>query len=246
MHTLKPLALTAVLAFSLPLPAQTFDVASIRPSAQSVQFERDGETKVVPGTLSMRDVTVSTCIKWAYEIQQAQIVPKKGMDNVHYDIVAKTADGTTREQMRIMLRNLLSERFELVLHHEKRELSGYALIRSPRGVKIKPSSTQDGDLFRQNSATGMIAKNMTLAEFVQYMSGPIGAPLVDETHLDGKYDLSIDFTPYVDLDKPQDQLPGPVAVLNATFEGELGLRLVPRKVTVDVLVVDRVTSPTEN
>lgn len=243
---LKSLALTVIFAASLPSPAQTFDVASIRPSAQSVDFERDGETKVVPGMLSMRDVTVSTCMKWAYKVQQAQIVPKKDMDSVHYDIAAKTADGTTGEQMRVMLQSLLSERFGLAFHHEKRELSAYALIRSPRGVKIKPSVTQDGELFRQNSATGMIAKNMTLADFAQYMSGPIGAPVVDETHLDGNYDFKIDFTPYVDLDKTQDQLPGPVAVLGSAFEGELGLRLVPRRVTVDVLVVDRVTAPTEN
>jgi uncharacterized protein (TIGR03435 family) len=243
---LKSLALSVIFAASLPLPAQTFDVASIRPSAQSVDFERDGETKVVPGTLSMRDVTVSTCIKWAYEVEQAQIVPKKDMDSVHYDIVAKTADGITSEQMRVMLRNLLTERFGLVFHHEKRELSAYALIRSPKGVKIKPSAPQDGEIFRRNSATGMIAKNMTLADFAQYMSGPIGAPVVDETHLDGKYDFNIDFTPFVDLDKTQDQLPAAVAVLNATFEGELGLRLVPRRATVDVLVVDRVTAPTEN
>ena len=39
--------------------------------------------------LSMRDVTVSTCMKWAYKVQQAQIVPKKDMDSVHYDMVAK-------------------------------------------------------------------------------------------------------------------------------------------------------------
>jgi uncharacterized protein (TIGR03435 family) len=53
--------------------AQAFAVASIRPSAAEVKFEHDGKTETTPGTLRMQDVTVSTCIKWAYGVQDNQI-----------------------------------------------------------------------------------------------------------------------------------------------------------------------------
>ena len=54
--------------------AQTFAVASIRPSSQAVQFEHDGRTEVSPGLLQMHDVTVATCVKWAYGVQDSQII----------------------------------------------------------------------------------------------------------------------------------------------------------------------------
>ena len=50
-----------------------FAVATIRPSAEAVKFEHDGRTETSPGTLRMRDVTVATCIKWAYGVQDSQI-----------------------------------------------------------------------------------------------------------------------------------------------------------------------------
>jgi uncharacterized protein (TIGR03435 family) len=53
--------------------AQAFAVATIRPSAEAVKFEHDGRTETSPGTLRMRDVTVATCIKWAYGVQDSQI-----------------------------------------------------------------------------------------------------------------------------------------------------------------------------
>src|ERR1700712_5614851 len=69
-----------------------FAVASIRPSAESVRFEHDGKTTTSPGRLLMRDVTVSTCIKWAYGVQSSQVSGPDSVDHVRYDIEAK-ADG---------------------------------------------------------------------------------------------------------------------------------------------------------
>ena len=47
----------------------SFAVATIRPSSASVQFEHDGKTETTPGTIRMQDVSVQTCIKWAYGVQ---------------------------------------------------------------------------------------------------------------------------------------------------------------------------------
>ena len=77
-----------------------------------------------------------------------------------------------------------------------------------------------------------------------YMSDPLGAPLVDDTNLAGKYDFEIDFRPYVD--EAQAIHADPQAVLKATFEGELGLRLVRGHQTISTLVVEHIAAPTPN
>ena len=69
--------------------AQEFAVASIRPSAEPVKFESDGETKVTTGVVRMRDVTIETCIKWAYRVQKSQVSGPGLLTSERYDIVAK-------------------------------------------------------------------------------------------------------------------------------------------------------------
>jgi uncharacterized protein (TIGR03435 family) len=237
--------LIATLVVTTLASGQTaFEVAAIRPSQQSVEFERDGETKVVGDRLSMRDVTLSTCVKWAYQVQQAQIIGPYHWDQQHYDVTAKADPGTSEETMRLMLQALLAERFHLVFHREKRELAAYAIEVDPKGLKIKPSPDSEGALYRQNSATGMVARNITMQQLADYISGPLGAPLADDTHLPGKYNLNLDFTGYVDEDR--DHQAGPASILNAAFRGNLGLQLVRRKSIFDVMVIDHVESPTPN
>jgi uncharacterized protein (TIGR03435 family) len=221
-----------------------FDVASIRPSGGEVKFERNGRTEAAHGTLTMRDVTVSTCIQWAYEISQGQIQGPDSLTHVHYDITAKTDPDTTERQMRLMMRTLLSDHFKLAFHLEKKELHVYSLVVAKGGVKMHPSAP-GGTMFRENSATGMVARSITMRELADYLSDPLNAPLTDETGLQGRYDLSIDFTPYVDMERG-DVRPDPVAVLKAALKGELGLDLVKDIKPVDVTIVDHVEPPSSN
>jgi len=221
-----------------------FDVASIRPNGAEVKFERNGKTEAAHGTLTMRDVTVSTCIQWAYGVSQAQIQGPDSLTRVHYDITAKTDPDTTEKQMRLMLRTLLSDRFKLAFHVEKKDLRVYSLVVAKGGVKMRPSAP-GGTMFRENSATGMVARSITMRELADYLSDPVNAPLTDETGLPGRYDLTIDFTPYVDMERG-DVRPDPAAVLKAALKGELGLDLVKDIKPIEVTVVDHVEPPSAN
>src|ERR1035437_8619232 len=68
VRTVTNLSVEFVLASALflvsPAAAQqaAFAVATIRPSAAEVQFDRDGKTEISAGMLRMQDVTVRTCI----------------------------------------------------------------------------------------------------------------------------------------------------------------------------------------
>lgn len=221
-----------------------FDVATIRPSSAEVKFERNGKTQFAYGTLTMRDVTVSTCIQLAYGVPQPLIQGPDSLKKIHYDVTAKTAPDTTTQQMHLMLQTLLNERFKLSFHRESKELRVYTLIVAKSGIKMHPSAP-GGIMSHENSATGMVAHSIKMKEFADYLSDPLDAPLTDRTNLPGPYDFTIDFTPYVDMDRTNER-PDPIAVIKAALKGDLGLDLVQRKDQVDLLVVDHLQSPSSN
>ncbi len=223
--------------------AQAFAVASIRPSAESVKFESDGETTFTPDTVRMRDVTIETCIKWAYGVQKAQVSGPSLLTSERYDIVAKADDAANDEQKRLMMRALLTARFQLAFHTEKKELRSFALTIAKGGPKLKPA-TPDEVPFRQNSRMGTVARAMTMQEFADFLSDPVERPVVDKTGLTGRWDFAFDFTNYM-ADEPKG-LDDFLQVLNITLQGELGLKLEPEKDVVDVMVIDHVSKASAN
>jgi uncharacterized protein (TIGR03435 family) len=75
-------------------------------------------------------------------------------------------------------------------------------------------------------------KGKTLAEFAESPGRMAGGPVVDETGVTGKYNFSIETGSGTDDDPGQ-----------TGFEAveKLGLHLAPRKVPVDILVIDNVS-----
>jgi uncharacterized protein (TIGR03435 family) len=79
------------------------------------------------------------------------------------------------------------------------------------------------------------------------MSNPVGRIIVDKTGLIGGFDLELEFSP--DQSAPGGQPPVSDTNLPSLFtaiEEQLGLKLVPERRPVEVLVIDRVERPTEN
>jgi uncharacterized protein (TIGR03435 family) len=246
----RPILWLLLACAAIPSLAQqpTFAVATIRPSVAAVQFEHDGSTETSPGTLRMRDVTVNTCIKWAYGVQDSQISGPAWLHSERFDIVAKADQPVTEDQMKQMLQSLLTDRFKLTFHHQSKELKAFVLTVAKSGAKVSPAAAPDAKPFRQNSANGTVAKSMTIHEFADFISGPLQMPVVDQTGLTGKYDFAIDFTPY--LPDPAHNMdgtrPDTTGILMAALDAELGLKLESRKSQVDILVIDHVEKPSEN
>ena len=224
-----------------------FAVASIRPSASEVKFEHDGSTETTPGTLRMRDVSVETCIKWAYGVQYSQISGPAWIDSDKFDITAKADAAATDEQMKLMLQTLLADRFRLTFHHQDKELKAFVLTIAKGGAKVTPAAAPDAKPYRQNSANGTVVKSMTIREFGDFISGPLQMPVIDQTGLIGKYDFVLDFTPYLpDARNMGPDRPDTTSILMAAMEGELGIKMESRKTQVDVMVIDHVEKPSAN
>src|SRR5579863_7366822 len=103
-----------------------FDVASIRPNQMSKiggEGSRREHVNAMPGSLNMRNVSLSTCIQWAYNVQEPMVTGPGWMANDRYDVVAKAGGAVKEDQLRPMLQTLLAERFKLAVHREEKVMS---------------------------------------------------------------------------------------------------------------------------
>jgi uncharacterized protein (TIGR03435 family) len=225
-----------------------FAVATIKPSKDAVKFEHDGKTELMGDTLRMQDVTLGTCIKLAYRVQDRQIAGPSWLETDRFDITAKSDGLVEQDAMKQMLQSLLADRFQLSFHREPREMKVIVLTVAGGHQKLTPAAAPDAKPFRQNTANGTIAKSMPIGEFADFLSGPLDMPVVDHTGLSGKYDFAIDFTPYLpDPAKNMDGTrPDTTSILKAALQDELGLKMEAGKAPVDVLVVDHVEKPSQN
>jgi uncharacterized protein (TIGR03435 family) len=125
-----------------------FEVASIKPSAQSGRVFRldpkGGPGSGDPGRVTYAFTTILNLMVDAYSVKRYQVSGgPKWLDSEQFDIVAKVPEGATKEQVKVMLQNLLAERFKLTLHRETKELPMYALVVGPKGPKLKDSTVTD-------------------------------------------------------------------------------------------------------
>ena len=178
----------------------------------------------------------------------------------------------TPNPMQLALRSLLEERFKLKAHRETREMDIYALVMAKPGggpgPGLKPT-TQDcaaaAAAARQGGPppTGApfcgIQGNpgrikfggLPAASFAAAFSGPSGRMVVDRTGLTGAYDFDLEFTPDAGGRAGAPAPDSATAVtdrpsLFTALEEQLGLKLQPVRAPIDVIVIDRVTPPTDN
>jgi uncharacterized protein (TIGR03435 family) len=241
MH--KP-SLIAVACSVLAL-GQSFEVASIRRSAfQSGDGEgsRREAIETSPDSLIMRNVTLRSCLSWAYGVQDFQVI---GLDlRERYDITAKAASPVTTSELRAMLGLLLAERFKLAFHRESKSLSAYALTVTKRGAKLRESK-EEGPGILEPGAARLTAQHASMAEFAGRLAVGLRMPVVDKTGMPGRYDFILDLMPYFPEAKgPDVDFAG---MIIAALPDQLGLTLESRKEPIEILVVDHVEkTPSEN
>jgi len=137
-------AALAMALFAGAAGAQTFDVASVKPNKSAnpshSNFPMGPGDVYVPngGLFSATNFPLATYIFFAYKIQgnQAQYLmpqlPVWAMTE-RFDIQARAEGNPSKDQMRLMMRSLLADRFQLATHHEIREVPVLTWILSKPG-----------------------------------------------------------------------------------------------------------------
>ena len=101
-----------LLLFCALASGQSFEVASIRPSAFQTgdgEGSRREAIQTSPDGLTMRNVTLRDCISWAYNIQDFQVAGDASGAVERYDIAAKASGPVTAAELRKMLQDLLAD-----------------------------------------------------------------------------------------------------------------------------------------
>lgn len=168
------------------------------------------------------------------------------------------------EEQRAMLRNLLIDRFGIVCHYEKKEVQGYSLTVDKSGFKPKsdpnskpigapkdyvPSAGSISARWHVPSENWLDVTRASMGQFADGLSRSVfkGMPITDDTGMKGIYSFnlhyeSLNYTPSPATTEAPDPLPTIFQSL-----GRQGLKLIPKKVMVDFLVIDHVEkSPTPN
>jgi uncharacterized protein (TIGR03435 family) len=227
-----------------------------------------------PGQFSALGVSLKTLLfRRAYNLKEYQFSALPWMQGATVDVVAKVPAGTSPDQFRVMLQNLLIERFQIVLHHEQREMVSYDLVVAKGGIKMKPSrfdaSTPPqppgssklmghdaegfpvipdtlGPLTTAEVVHGqivMVTNRRSMQELVDTLTSSLNIPIVDKTALPGWFAYTLHFAPEGATGPELDAAP---SLINA-LPSQLGLKLEPHKRQVDVLVIDKgLKTPIEN
>jgi uncharacterized protein (TIGR03435 family) len=241
--------------------AARFDVASVRPHrvADDVMFAlqfHDGGRFTATGTLGM-------LIRTAYRLQESQLVGASGwMNDDRFDIDARAAADATPDEMRVMLRELLTERFALALHREGREMPVYALrmADTQKGARARLTQAVENCAAPPCSvrfAPGALsARGITMPMLANELSMWVDRIVSDRTGVQGRFDVDLNWAPdripqapaiSATSDPPVAMRldPNAPSIFTAVRE-QLGLRLEPGRGKVEVLVVDRAERPTQN
>jgi len=149
--------------------------------------------------------------------------------------------------MRPLIRSLLADRFQLVIHRETKELPVYALLVAKNGAKLQVNEGAPGP--RVNGVRGQLTgKKVNMALIVAQLAPQVGRTVVDQTGLTGEYDYTLQWTPDSgQLPAPGVEAPPPSgpSILTALQE-QLGLRLESTKGPVEIIVIDHAERASEN
>ena len=103
--TLALILLAAPAACGQSADAPTFDVASVKASQPGADggLRGRGNTQVSPGSVTMRNVSLKTAIRWAWHVSEFQVSGPDWLDSQRYEIAGKAAGPATEEDLRLMM-----------------------------------------------------------------------------------------------------------------------------------------------
>jgi uncharacterized protein (TIGR03435 family) len=99
---------------------------------------------------------VSYAFSYTFGGESYKIVRPDWLPSAYFTVTATLPPGTTKEQYRLMMENLLIDRFHMVAHHETKPLDAYELTVGKNGPKLTPSSAADTALAEQTPTGSLL------------------------------------------------------------------------------------------
>ncbi len=269
----------SVLSAQAPTRA-SFDVASVRPNRSNAPAESrfplgPGDAFVLGDLFAASNQPLIAYLRFAYKLGAGDLLGLPGWVYTEtFDIEARASGNPTKDQMRLMMRSLLADRFQVRTHTEQRTKPVFNLVlanNGKRGSRLLPDSDDGacpplpeaiknqlqlpsipcgsiGPLGATAPDSGRLGgRRVTMAQLAGILSNPftgVDRPVLDRTGLAGTFDFTLDWSLAPDKAQPPGEDTGPT--FREALQRQLGLRLTTATAPVDVLVIDRVERPEEN
>ena len=262
----------AFFVLTLTLPAQpasapSFEVVSIRPvppDAPPMMRSQDF-TPILPGGQYIDSRTsLLFMISFAYNVKN----PSKQLtglpnwaQNQGFAIAAKPAQdfpalppAENLEQVRLMMRTMLTDRFNLRLHTETHQEKIFNLAVGRTSIKIPqvdppipPAKEGHVNIAAGDRGGRMIGNKSTMTGVAIALTIMLKQPVVDQTELKGYYDFDLHWvSETADTQSSSSLGTEGMGLIISTVQDKLGLRLTSAIGPVDYWVVDRIQQPTSN
>lgn len=265
-------ALSGVVSTAQPPPAPLrFEVASIKPNKTSAGTV----SRISPGgRFSATRFSLQDLLRIAYGIERIVGGPD-WITRERFDVFA-TANGelTTsgaHPTLPPALRTLLEDRFRLVAHVEQRDFQVYALKRVSEerlGANLSPTPVDclavpvqeraargiDCRMSAPGAQGRVFAGSSSIGRLVGELRRNVDRPVIDQTGLQGSFKIELNWAtiPTQSLaalaaapaSEPLPSREGPT--LFVAVQEQLGLKLEPTVVSLNVVVIDSVERPTPN
>ena len=250
-----------------------YEVSSIKPHKDDggPSFSTVGNT---PDGFHAVNVTMQNMVLNSYSagLQIEVTGAPKWADELRFDIEAKcvqeVADAIKKLALadrgfvqRYMQQQLLKERTNLSVRIESKEVPSYDLIVGKNGLKLKeadPNAKDNGTsrIMMDQGKTVLTASGMQMSNFARNLAGSAGRPVFDKTGLTGKYDIKMEFAREQNLSAgvpnagPSGSTPAPAPdpIGPSVFDSveALGLKLVPSRGPMTVVVIEHMDKPDAN
>jgi len=240
-------------------PASNFEAASVKLSNPDKNFST---FNFVPSGLEITGGTLRKIMETAYDVRTFQILGGPAwMDADRYDIIAKNAHDDAAlqslsqqdriKETRRRLQMLLAQRFQLKMHRETRDLSEYSLGIAKKGIKFREADTGRPGGGTSTNCGVMKGTATTMTNLAVVLSRQLNRPVIDNTHLTGRYDFELVWLPDVgcgsgsaETTEASGEAPDRPSIFTALQE--LGLKLDATKGPAEVVVVDHAEKPEGN
>lgn len=237
-----------------PHDSAAFEVAAVKrasrqPGRRLIRRLDDAMFQYAP--ISMRNL-----IRLAYGVKIYQISGPEWIKTNVYDISAKIPNGRSRADIPAMLRNLLAERFRLVVRREPKPTEVYALEVAKAGLNLRPCKAVEGeqpksiadkivglyalkpdecpqDRTLTKGEESILVETSTMDVLARALQDGTDRPVLNETGIEGRFQIAFECSQLVNsADGGGSDLPSMPTAL-----AKLGLKLVPRREEIEHLII---------
>jgi uncharacterized protein (TIGR03435 family) len=242
MHRVVLLLALASSAWPQSAGKLEFEVAAIKRTpppekrpAKALEGCRGGPGTDDPELLTCEDMSLFSLALMAYQIERLQYYRLSAPDWTKqlpgFDLNARVPAGATKDDLAAMLRNLLADRFKLVVHRESREVQEYDLVVAKGGPKFRQAApaakrSADGDAKRGASEPPTLGADgyptlppgqraallddrahyhdpeMSIEFLATLLATQLRKPVHDATGLKGNYDIDLHWDTAIHANAP--------------------------------------------